>query len=326
MNDISSLNTSFSSKLPTLQLALDSVSIGALKTCPAYYNFSVRLGYTTHSENVHLSFGIYFHRGVEHYNRQRAAGVAHDPAIVFAIKRMLIETWDFKHKRPWTSDDPMKNRETLIRALIWYFDQFRDDPLQTYIRKDGKPALELSFSVGSGIESYSTKEEFLLCGHIDKVSWYQDRIWISDHKTTKSQLNPSYFERYSPDNQISLYCFAGTIIFTEPVGGIFIDAAQTLVNGNRFQRQQISRSPAQLEEWYQDLKYWVRQLEYFATTNHWPQNDRACGIPRENPITGETEYGCPYRGICGTDPKVRDHLLKQLYVKRVWDPLKTRET
>ena len=71
-------NTSFSLHAPGLQIALDSTSIGAGKTCARYYQYVIgsadEPGYATRLENVHFIFGIEYHAALELYDRKRAEG------------------------------------------------------------------------------------------------------------------------------------------------------------------------------------------------------------------------------------------------------------
>lgn len=305
---------SFSPTLPTLQLAWDSTSLGALKTCPRYYQYNILEGYTAHTENVHLVFGTEFHAALELFDRARAQGMEHEDALLTAVAHVLTATWRPDIGRPWQSDEPTKNRHTLVRAVVWYLDQFRDDSLETVILRDGNPAVELSFRFELDFASHSG-EQFLLCGHMDKLARWDGKVYVADRKTTKGALGQDYFDKYSPDNQVSLYTFAGGAVFHEPIAGLIIDAGQTLVNGTRFQRQVIRRTSSQLVEWAHDLTYWLSLAESFAEAEYWPMNDKAC-----------TMYGgCPYRGVCGVAPEIRPRLLEQLYTRRVWDPLVTRE-
>lgn len=305
---------SFSKRHPNLQTAWDSTSLGAFKTCPRYYQYSILEGYVTHAENVHLTFGIMFHECLEVYDRCKALGLDHEKSVLVAVKHALISTWDNALGRPWTTDEPTKTRDTLLRSIIWYFDQFENDPCETIIQADGRPAVELSFRFEPGFKSRLTGEDFLVCGHLDRLVKFQDRPWIMDRKTTKTTLSQEYFGRYSPDNQMSLYHAAGTLILNEPVSGLMVDAVQLAVTFSRFQRQPVTRTPAQLKEWMKDLWFWFKLAEDYAEAGYWPQNDRACN-----------QYGgCPYRVVCGASEEVRQKLLDGLYTKRSWDPLEVR--
>ena len=305
---------SFSTQLQSLQIAWDSTSLGALKWCPRYYQYSILEGWVPRSESVHLTFGIHLHSALERYDHLRAQGEPHAEALRSTVRGLLTATWDSERKRPWVSDDPSKNRLTLVRSVVWYLENFIDDPLTTIIRADGKPAVELSFRFEPGLTSKVTGETFLLCGHIDRLVEFNDTPWVVDRKTTKYSLSPEYFDKYSPDNQFSLYALAGRLVFNTPVSGLIVDAIQVGATFSRFSRGIVNRSPEQLTEWFTDFQWWIALAERFAEVNYWPQNDRACGM----------FGGCPYRPICGRSPSVRDQWLKASYTKRSWDPLRVR--
>jgi hypothetical protein len=311
------INTSFSTILPNLQLAWDSVSRGAAKTCWRYYQYTIRDGYTTKLENIHFIFGIGFHAGLETYDHERAKGKNHKQSLFSAIRYIIAYTYDFNRKRPWISDEPTKNRETLIRAIIWYLIQFEDDPLETFILENKKAAVELSFHFDSGYESI-TQEPYLLTGHLDRVVNWNNKPWVLDRKSTKTTLGkdtPRFFSKFSPDDQMSGYYFAGTLLFEIPIGGIIIDAAQTAVTFTKFQRGFTHRSKSQLNEWYHDLSYLFKSAETYAKDNYYPMNEKSCG----------NYGGCPFRLVCSESPEMREELLDKFFTRRIWDPLKSRE-
>lgn len=329
MNDIDPAvpaRLSFSSQLPTLQLAWDSTSLGELKLCPQKYKYSILDGWEPRDTNVHLFFGIHYHRAFEIYNHCRADGKSFDQSVTEAMNYVLDVTWNRELNRPWPSDDPNKNRHTLIRSIIWYLEKFKNDPLETIILADGTPFIERSFRFELGVKFQSTKEDIILCGHIDRgVTHEKSTKWITDFKTTKYTLNGAYFARFSPDNQISLYSTAGDFIVSDDMAGLIIDAAQILVDSTVFHRGFVGRTASQKDEWMSDTWRWLQTAEFYAGNNHWPKNDKACGLPHLDPKTGEVRYGCPFREVCSSDPAIRENLLKANFAKRSWDPLRPRE-
>lgn len=214
---------------------------------------------------------------------------------------------------PWKTDCTKRNRETLVRSVAWYIDQFgENDPLQTVILADGRPAVELSFRMELGKAS-STGEEYIGCGYMDRVVQFGEGgpVYVTDRKTTVTTPGEEYFSRYSPDCQMSMYSVAGKVCFDQPVQGCLIDVAQIAVGFTRFQRGMVHRTPAQLEEWLLDLDYWLKQAEHFALTGHYPQNDKSC-------------FNCNFRNICGKDPFVRHSFIETDFHRVDWNPLAER--
>jgi hypothetical protein len=311
------INSSFSKQVPGLQLAVDSTSLGNYKLCPQYYAYTNVEGWIPLERSVHLDFGLWVHGALERYEHARSAGASHDDALDAAVEYVLRETWDTALRRPWTGSST-KNRLTLVRTVVWYLDQFGpSDSLQTIQLASGKPAIELSFTMDIGLVAESG-EPFMLCGHMDRLATLgasPEDVYIVDPKTTEQQPTPRYWSRYNPDNQMSIYSLAGRVVFDLPVKGIIVDAMQILVGETRFERQQIPRTPAQLDEFLEDTREWIADMQQSALRGHWRKNDKAC-------VMGGRV--CEYIDVCKRSPGARQRWLEGAYRRRVWDPLVRR--
>jgi len=288
--------------------------MGLLKECPKKYELSILQGWTPKRTSVHLLFGQWYHGALERYDHARCDGLSHDDALDKAVEYTLLVTWNSKLRRPWISDDPNKNRFTLLRTVVWYLEQFGvDDALHTVRLSNGKPAVELSFRFYSGYTT-SMGEQLIICGHLDRVAQWNDDFHILDRKTSKNTITEDFFKSFSPDNQMSTYDAAGNVVYNLPIKGIIIDAAQVAVTFSRFLRGFTPRTESQREEWLEDWSMWAKMAEFYATTGRWPMNDKSCG----------NYGGCIFRGICSKPKSTREVWLKADFTKRVWDPLVTR--
>lgn len=315
--EVGQVRLSFSQHYPNHQIAWDSTSLGALKRCPRYYYYNIIMGYVGRGESVHLRFGSEYNNALVTFHKLRAQGQDYETATLGAVRYALEHTWDEVLGRPWTSDEPTKNRATLVRTVIWYLDRFKDDTLQTQVFASGEPAVELPFRIHIDQDSSLTGESYILCGYLDRFvdSESTGTHWITDWKTSKYALDEKYFARYTPDNQVSQYDFAGAVMGAKTISGVIIDAVQLGVTFSRFQRAQITRTPAQREEWLKDSLHYIRDNERYVEQNYWPMNDTSC----------EKYGGCPYRVICSATPEIRQKHLDALFYKRQWDPLVVRE-
>lgn len=313
--DLPERNRSFSREVPGLQLAWDSTSLGALKECPRKYYYLNVAGIAPAGTSRHLTFGLIYHSALERYDHARSAGDDHDKATVAAVKHAMVATWDKSLGRGWASGDSNKNRQTLLRSIVWYLEYFREDPLETVQLNSGKPAVEVSFRLDAGLTSGSG-EPMVLCGHLDRLAKDSvGKVWLLDRKTTTHTMSADFFLTFSPDNQMDLYDFAGQAILAEPLAGIIIDAAQIAVTFTRYMRGQINRTQSQREEWLAELPLWLSVAEVYAKTESWPMNTKSCG----------SYGGCPFRPICSSPPSIRDQWLRGGgFTTRVWDPLKVR--
>lgn len=305
-------HSAFSASTPDLQIAWDSTSLGHLKECPRKYEYFMLHGIRPRAESVHLIFGLHYHSALEFYDHKRAQGMPHDDALLETCRRVLELTWNRRLARPWLSDDKNKNRFTLLRTVIWYLDQFADDPLQTVILANGKPAVELSFRMEIGLTA-PTGEPWMLSGHLDRLVTFNGQAYVLDRKTTKSTLGEYFFNQFSPHNQFSLYALASKVVYQSPTQGIICDGAQIAVTFSRFHRGIITRTEPQLNEWLSDTEMWLSLAAHFAEHSHWPMNDKSCG----------NYGGCPYQELCSKSPLVRESWQKS-FTKAVWNPLQTR--
>lgn len=293
----------------SIQWAWDSTSLGWFKECPRKYYYSMVLGYRSKGESVHLRFGIEYHHALELYDKLRAQGAEHEQALREALREVLQRTW------PWDFDHPTKTRENLVRTVLWYLEQFADDPAKTVILANGQPAVELSFRFDIPyISSVDTNRPYMLCGHLDRVVEFQSLTFVMDRKTASSTLASNYFDQYEPDNQMTLYTYASKVVYNTPVRGVIIDAAQVAVGFSRFSRGFSYRTPAQLDEWMDGLTDWFALAENYALSERWPMNDKSC----------HKFGGCVFRKVCSKDPGVRQITLDSDFEVNRWNPLETR--
>jgi len=292
------------------QFAWDSTSLSSFVTCPRKYYYSILQGWTSELRSVHLIFGGHYATALEHYHKHRASGMEHDEALHSVVLEALIATWDSEAGKPQDWLHTSKTRDTLIRSIVWYLEEFREDPMKTVILSDGRAAVEYSFSI-------DLTDEYVYCGHIDRLVTYGDGddIYVQDQKTTGSQITPRFFEGYSPDYQMTGYTWAGQIIFKMPVQGVVIDAAYIAVGFTAFGRQPVTRSARQLEEFREEVLHYISLAKQCHETGYYPMNRTACG----------NYGGCEFRRVCSAVPGIRNNLLQGSFKKRDrWDPLARR--
>ncbi len=205
----------------------------------------------------------------------------------------------------WLSDHPAKNRPNLIRSIIWYLEEYKDDPCETVILADGTPAVELKFEM-------PLTSEITLVGHLDRLVTYAGGVYVQDQKTSGSTIGSYWFNRFNPDNQMSLYSVASKVVYKTPVLGVMIDAAQIAGGFTRFSRGFTYRTEEQCEEWLRDAEYHIEQT--WAADPSWPMRDTAC----------QKYGGCQFLNVCSKDPRVREEYLKSDFEINHHNPLALR--
>lgn len=292
------------------QFAWDSTSLSSFVTCPRKYYLSMLQGWTSEIRSVHLIFGGHYASALEHFHKHRAAGMEHNDALRAVVREALTNTWDSEGGAPQNWLHTSKTRDTLVRSIVWYLEQFRDDPMKTVILSDGRAAVEYSFSL-------ELNETYVYCGHIDRLVTYGDAddIYVQDQKTSGAQITPRYFEGFSPDYQMTGYTWAGQIIFNMPVKGVVVDAAYIAVGFTAFGRQAITRSERQLEEFRGEVLHYIGVAKQCHEEQYYPMNRMACG----------NYGGCEFRRVCSAVPGIRDNLLQGSFRRRDrWDPIARR--
>lgn len=292
------------------QYAWDSTSITSFVTCPRKYYYAMLQGWTSVVKSVHLIFGGHYASALEHFHKHIAAGISYEDSVRRVVREVLENTWDRENGKPEDWMHASKTRDTLVRSIVWYLEQFKNDPMKTVILSDGRAAVEYSFSV-------DLSPEYVYCGHIDRLVTYGDAddIYVQDQKTSGAQITPRYFEGFSPDYQMTGYTWAGQIIFSMPVKGVVVDAAYIAVGFTAFGRQPITRSEKQLEEFRLEVLNIIGRAKQCHEEGYYPMNRTACG----------NYGGCEFRRICSAVPGVRENLLQGNFKKRDrWDPLQRR--
>jgi hypothetical protein len=286
----------------------DSTTLRAAQTCDRYYYYWNQ-GYRQLGESAHLTFGSHYAAAMEQYHKLRSTQ-DHANALGEVVETTLENT-EGKLIASELAELPgsakYKSRENLIRSIVWYFTHYENDPCETIELQNGKPAVELSFS-------FELTPDIMLCGHLDRIVSFNGDHYIQDQKTTGSALGAYYFEKFSPDTQMSLYTIAADVVWHSPVHGVMIDAAQIQQHATKFGRGFTFRTREQNNEWLHNVQQHIHHNWEQTLKNDWPMNDSAC----------DKFGGCPFRKVCSKSPQVREDYLKVGYEKSVWDPTEVR--
>lgn len=315
-----------------VQFAWDATSISLAETCLRKYQYRIIEGWRSNGEGVHLRFGKHFATALEHYYKHVALGAEWEEALVLVVEEAMEDTFDFlpdstkylsssgnwldsttdaptapPDRVPWTSLHAAKNRENLIRTIVWYVDQFHAEEV-TVMMTDGKPAVEYSFAL-------PVDDGIIFTGHIDRVVEFVGDPYVMDQKTTAQTISPYWFNQFKPHTQFSMYTFAGKAIWHIPVKGVIIDGAQINVGFSRFERSVSMRTDEELMEFYEGSMAHIQQAQKATLENHFPMRPASCG----------NYGGCEFRTVCSRSPSLRENFLKGDFNKsEPWDPLERR--
>jgi hypothetical protein len=293
-----------SAKNPLLQLFWDAHSLKLLLECPRKYQYQILQGWVSSGDSIHLDWGIAYHEAMAKADMARAEGKSYYDQVDAAVETALSYP-------EFEGATTHKNRITLVRSVVWNLEHFRSAPLRT-IEVNGKPAVELSFSFPTEIPTH-TDEHFGLCGYMDGAADTDLGITVIERKSTKNALQQHYYDGFSPNLQVSMYTMASRIIFPTPARGVTLEACQTGVNFSEFGRRIFIKTPAQVDEFFREIVYWLGRADFFAQSGWWPKNEAACTF-------------CAFKKICGKDPNVRDQFFQDPanFKQHPWNPLEPR--
>jgi hypothetical protein len=326
-----------------VQFAWDSVSLTSILACPRRYKYQILDGLVPNNPGfaIALVFGILFHKGLEEYHRYAASArkaiqqgeqsiaehEVHDYALEHAVRATLDNPAtatlptehlidEMKENHDPDEDDGIQLRNSkirtryyLIRALVWYLDHYKDDSCETVILASGAPAVELSFRIPLPITILDTP--LILCGHIDRVVSFNERLYVSDYKTSKS-LTKQFFAMFDLSHQMTGYSVAGKTIMAQETRGIMIDGVALQVGGVKLGRHFTNRSDGQVAEYFELLRYVTQKAVMHYEQDSYPMNTASC-------------YFCEFKDICAQPPEYRQRYIAQNYTSRPgWNPLENR--
>lgn len=125
----------------TLQWVYDSVSLRLLQSCLRKYYWSINAGWSEKERSPALSWGIAFHTCIETLHKCLAHGLEYEVATLRVARLAALLGEQI------VSLDTSRSKETLVRSVVWYCDEYKNDPVQTAMLPNGKPAVELSFMI-----------------------------------------------------------------------------------------------------------------------------------------------------------------------------------
>lgn len=312
-----------------LQFAWDSVSLSNALACWRRYQYNIIEGWEHRGGRsaIALTFGIAFHSAMQFYQEEIAKEPDHDGAILRALVRLhatsefaaLPNDDDISELRDDTPEDDdgitfrnskLRTKYYLVRAVVWYLEHYRKDPIKTWILQDGTPAVEQSFR----IELF---DDFILSGHFDRVGIVNDRFVVVDYKTTKS-LSSQFFSAFDLSHQLTGYFLAGKLALPSEVSEVVVDGIALLVGGAKFGRAPSRRTPSQVEEYLDDVKAVTDAAEVHSDRKgadpsyDYPKNTMSC-------------YFCDFKDICRQPREFRRRYLAMNFEqKRPWNPLENR--
>ena len=286
------------------QLIWDASSLDDAFKCLHYYQVRDLARWQPQKKATSASFGTLLHSCLETYDRALLASTREShgdrvaEATEQALQEALVRGLELKE-----SIDSARTKETLVRAVVWYAEQFKNDPYETATLPDGTAAVETRFELpflDTGLR---------ISGRIDRLVHYRGDLYVVDRKSTKKSLNISYLNEFTGAVQTYTYYWAAMQMGMKP-RGLLYEHCQTMVSGCRWHRQTVELFPANITEYEADMTDLIRRVEIAHETGVWPRNRASCN----------NYGGCALREICNALPSQRHRYFTDLFAQVPYVP------
>ena len=296
---------------PPFPAVLDSTTMAAFRSCPQKAFLEFMQHWKSREPSVHLHAGAAYARGLEVARTKfYVEGVHPEDAVADGLAALMEAYGDFE-----CPADSAKSLERTAGALEFYFSRYPlgSDPAIPMTLPGGKRGIEFSFLEPLDIKHPVTGDPILYSGRMDMMVDFENMQLGEDDKTA-SQLGASWPRQWDLRSQFTGYVWGAGRAGIRLDG--FLVRGVSILKTKYDTLQALTYRPAwQIDRWYAQLMRDAQRMIECWESGYWDWNlDHACA-----------EYGgCPFREVCQMpDPTP---LLKQRFVRRVWDPVARTET
>ena len=255
--------------------------------CPQKYNLRYIQKLIPQRKSKPLALGSCIAAGIAEY---RTSGQ------VEAARNAFFQTWlnEGKALALKRDDDPMRSVERGIEILNGYMEEYPDDP-QVVVQAEIRFEEEIMPNI-------------LWRGRIDGVMDINGTLAVIEDKTA-SRLGDFYFKRLRKSYQVLWYMWVarhlGLFDITRPQAPkCLINVSYIHATNMRYERQLVPKVNRTLDDSFEDLKLWIKSIQYSVAENHFPQADSDECL----------KYGgCDYLPLRGTSSRIRESLIKTEY-------------
>lgn len=298
-------------------MKIDNFALTMHQTCPTKHDFRMRSGWTTRYKSAALWFGGVMHAGFAEWYRTHDL----DLALEAIDKAANAEVY--------TPGDDYRTLQKAKDVMRDYVREYPDEPWKV-LDLGNRKFVEEHFTLMTGYflpcedHFFETidkpTEDRCFCGKdrepleyggiFDGIIEFSGSLYVLEHKTT-SQLGSYYFNQFKPNNQVSGYVWAASLMSGVQIDGALINAIGAYkVGATKFARTITSRNAFEIEESMLNVYRECCNIKLHEMAGHWPKRTQSC-----------TLYGlCEFHSVCSINaPEHRQRRLEQDYVKSHWD-------
>lgn len=299
-------------------------------------------------EKPALNFGSAIHLALEYrYKHYR-----HNPVDEAFYAHISRELTTFFELHPTPIDD-WRDLNWAMNLLRQYNDKYSVEDFSLLIGADGNPLVELPFVIelylhqSDAIYARLTPAQqiwyrkhnglrIIYTGKIDLPTYYNEGIWVMDHKTS-SQLGPTFFLKMKMSAQQRGYCWAFERLTGQKVTGYRVNAIrskqpplyvlrgeESRKTGKRLSvsdwwneslaRENYVLQPSHVSEWLTNAIHLVEEFFYNYSHDY---------LPMETAYACSAWGKCQYVDVCEMVEEERLGMLNSgMYTLNEWTPLK----
>ena len=310
-------------------MKIDNFALTMFQACPIKYRLRMREGWTTRRKSAALGFGGALHEGLAEWYRS-----GDKSKTLLAIN----EAWPLN-----SPVDDYRTKEKCITVMIDYMKKYPQETFKV-VGFPENPMIECTFTLDTGMRLScidcgpvagrwhgrytvtgkeltfeNNHENCQQCGKelepieyggiFDGLVDFSNSVFVFEHKST-SQLGAYYFNQFKPNNQVTGYVWAASLLSGKRVGGAIINAIGIYKSSaTKFERQITTRSITDIAEWLNNIQHTCELIRDCERSNHWPMFTQSC-----------TMYGqCEFHNVHVLGSEVeREKMLEQDYIKDDW--------
>jgi len=269
---------------------IDQSGLCNFARCPAKYLFSRLMGLRMpDSSMIALDYGSDMHAAFPHC-------YGDDISCVEKATSVFKQSWE---TRPYGEGDSKRNTLN-ARASLAEFQRTHKPSACPYkfvefakeIRAQTAEVIsdnELPFLVDIGAD-------LVFAGRIDAVVRMKgsDDLWALDYKTT-SEISQRYFDNFANHPQIVGYSRALSLVMSEKVEGLIIEASRVSAKRVETQWNNIFVNQQQIKMFEDYAKQIASDILLCNTNKTWPQKSTGCATYA---MFGQPGRSCEYTDLC----------------------------
>lgn len=302
---------------------IDYSSLSTYMECPRKFLFQYIFHFRG-AKSIHLVFGACWHYGKEEVYKELQKGT--NLSVLDATRISVTafnRLWSIEGAATWPDEDLIYPKSPGHAANVYkkYWDRYLESDKQDQVLAVEAPfALDLSQHT-PGLPRY--------IGRLDlaQLKASTGQLLITDHKTGKATYSITQ-TGYEMSLQTAGYMIAG-FMYYDRIPEMVYNVALFQKTAIKFQRYTIKKRKQELEQYFEDIVYYVQNILLDLTIlksdqEQFTKRNDCINSFRKNPGYACTTYmtACPYKALCTSrnNPLLWTNKPPKGFIINEWDP------